>query len=105
MLKKARQCSRCYAKTPCLIYHKLAEDGDGETSGLAEDFEASVGHLNNKGDRDFFRKWDELLTKEEGNLVKFRRELWTLLSHEREAITRFLFYGIPDLHWGADCCF
>jgi DNA replication ATP-dependent helicase Dna2 len=88
MLKKARQCSRCYAKTPCLIYHKLAEDGDGETSGLAEDFEASVGHLNNKGDRDFFRKWDELLTKEEGNLVKFRRELWTLLSHEREALGR-----------------
>ncbi|OGE48202.1 hypothetical protein PENARI_c031G03285 [Penicillium arizonense] len=87
MLKKARQCSRCYAKTPCLIYHKLAEDGDGETSGLAEDFDASVGHLNN-GDRDFFRKWDGLLTKEEGNLVKFRRELWTLLSHEREALGR-----------------
>lgn len=87
MLKKARQCIRCYAKTPCLIYHKLSEDGDGETSALGEDFDAAVGHLNN-GDRDFFRKWDELLTKEEGNLVKFRRELWTLLSNEREALGR-----------------
>ncbi|KAJ5448994.1 hypothetical protein N7445_003815 [Penicillium cf. griseofulvum] len=87
MLKKARQCIRCYAKTPCLIYHKLSEDGDGESSALGEDFDAAVGHLND-GDRDFFRKWDELLTKEEGNLVKFRRELWTLLSSEREALGR-----------------
>ncbi|CAI7630725.1 unnamed protein product [Penicillium bialowiezense] len=87
MLKKPRQCTRCYAKTPCLIYHKLTEDGDSETSGLGEDFEASVGHLNDR-DRDFFQKWDGLLTKEEGNLVKFRRELWTLLSSEREALGR-----------------
>jgi DNA replication ATP-dependent helicase Dna2 len=87
MLKKPRQCTRCYAKTPCLIYHKLTEDGDGETSALGEDFDTSVGHLND-GDRDFFRKWDGLLTKEEGNLVKFRRELWTLLSNEREALGR-----------------
>jgi DNA replication ATP-dependent helicase Dna2 len=87
MLKKPRQCTRCYAKTPCLIYHKLTEDGDGETSALGEDFDTSVSHLND-GDRDFFRKWDGLLTKEEGNLVKFRRELWTLLSNEREALGR-----------------
>ncbi|KAF4767967.1 hypothetical protein HAV15_002910 [Penicillium sp. str.  len=97
MLKKARQCIRCYAKTPCLIYHKLSEDGDGETSALGEDFDAAVGHLNN-GDRDFFRKWDELLTKEEGNLVKFRRELWTLLSSEREALGRCFGDVVIDPH-------
>lgn len=87
MLKKARMCNKCYAKTPCLIYHKLSEDGDGETSALGDDFDAATGHLD-QGDRDFFRKWDELLTKEEGNLVKFRRELWTLLSNERESLGR-----------------
>lgn len=87
MLKKARMCNRCYAKTPCLIYHKLSEDGDGETSALGDDFDAATGHLNQK-DRDFFKKWDELLTIEEGNLVKFRRELWTLLSDERESLGR-----------------
>ncbi|CAI7624706.1 unnamed protein product [Penicillium crustosum] len=97
MLKKARQCIRCYAKTPCLIYHKLSEDGDGETSALGEDFDAAVGHLND-GDRDFFRKWDELLTKEEGNLVKFRRELWTLLSSEREALGRCFGDVVIDPH-------
>ncbi|KAJ5942325.1 hypothetical protein N7516_002493 [Penicillium verrucosum] len=97
MLKKARQCIRCYAKTPCLIYHKLSEDGNGETSALGEDFDAAVGHLDN-GDRDFFRKWDELLTKEEGNLVKFRRELWTLVSSEREALGRCFGDVVIDPH-------
>ena len=87
MIKKARMCNRCYAKTPCLMYHKLSENGDGETSGLGEDFEAATQHLGH-GDRDFFRKWDDLLTKEEGNLIKFRRELWTLLSNEREPLGR-----------------
>lgn len=87
MLKRARMCNRCYAKTPCLIYHKLLEGGDGETSALGEDFDAATGHLTPE-DRDFFNKWDELLNKEEGNLAKFRRELWTLLSSEREALGR-----------------
>lgn len=87
MLKKARMCNRCYARTPCLMYHKLSENGDGETSGLGDDFEAATKHLG-PGDQDFFRKWDDLLTKEEGNLIKFRRELWTLLSNERESLGR-----------------
>ncbi|GLI75313.1 DNA replication endonuclease-helicase Dna2 [Penicillium ochrochloron] len=87
MLKKAQLCNKCYAKTPCLIYHKLSEDGNDETSALGEDFEAFTKHLN-QGDREFFRKWDELLTKEEGNLIKFKRELWTLLSDERESYGR-----------------
>ncbi|KAJ5217327.1 hypothetical protein N7468_010335 [Penicillium chermesinum] len=87
MLKKPRMCTRCYAKTPCLIYHRLMEDGNGETSGLGDDFEADTNHLTEK-DREFFQKWDSLLTKEEGNLIKFRRELWTLLSSERESLGR-----------------
>ena len=87
MIKKPRLCNQCYAKTPCLVYHKLAEDGDGETSGLGNDFVNAVGHLNDQH-RDFFRKWDELLTKEEQTAMRFRRELWTLLSSERESLGR-----------------
>lgn len=36
----------------------------------------------------FFQKWDGLLTKEESEMMKFRRELWTMLSVEREKVHR-----------------
>jgi DNA replication ATP-dependent helicase Dna2 len=37
---------------------------------------------------EFFKKWDSLITKEESEMMKFRRELWTMLSKEREKVNR-----------------
>ncbi|XBQ92285.1 DNA replication endonuclease-helicase Dna2 [Aspergillus fumigatus] len=87
MVKKPGMCNRCYSKTPCLIYHKLADDGDGETSGLGDEFVKAMDYLTPQH-RDFFKKWDDLLTKEEQSMMRFKRELWTLLSSEREALGR-----------------
>ncbi|GAB1216875.1 hypothetical protein ATERTT37_006094 [Aspergillus terreus] len=87
MLKRSSMCNKCYSKTPCFIYHKLADDGDGETSGLGDDFVNAMDHLDVQH-RDFFQKWDNLLTKEEQSMMRFKRELWTLLSSEREALGR-----------------
>ncbi|KAK0117680.1 Tripartite DNA replication factor [Cadophora gregata] len=87
MLKKENMCNRCYAKVPCFIYHKLADDGDGETSGMKAKFDEVVKHLTPKH-KEFFLKWDDLLTKEEKESLKFRRELWTMLSSEREKLGR-----------------
>ena len=87
MLKKESMCNRCYAKVPCFIYHKLADDGTGETSGMKTKFDEVVKHLTPKH-KTFFLKWDDLLTKEEKESLKFRRELWTMLSSEREKLGR-----------------
>ncbi|KAL3420729.1 DNA replication ATP-dependent helicase/nuclease dna2 [Phlyctema vagabunda] len=87
MLRKENMCGRCYAKVPCFIYHKLADDGNGETSGMKEKFDEVVKHLTPKH-KEFFLKWDNLLTKEEKESLKFRRELWTMLSSEREKLGR-----------------
>jgi DNA replication ATP-dependent helicase Dna2 len=87
MLKKENMCNRCYAKVPCFIYHKLADDGSGETSGMKTKFDEVVKHLTPKH-KAFFLKWDDLLTKEERESLKFRRELWTMLSSEREKLGR-----------------
>ncbi|EDO04399.1 hypothetical protein SS1G_06882 [Sclerotinia sclerotiorum 1980 UF-70] len=87
MLKKENMCGRCYAKNTCFIYHKLADDGNGETSGMKEKFDEVVKHLTPKH-KEFFLKWDDLLTKEEKDSLKFRRELWTMLSSEREKLGR-----------------
>jgi len=83
MLRKENMCNRCYAKVPCFIYHRLADDGTGETSGMKAKFDEIVKHLTPKH-KEFFLKWDDLLTKEEKESMKFRRELWTMLSTERE---------------------
>jgi DNA replication ATP-dependent helicase Dna2 len=87
MERKESLCGRCYAKVPCFIYHRLADNGTGETSGLGTKFNDIVKHLTPKH-KDFFLKWDNLLTKEEKESMKFRRELWTMLSSEREKLGR-----------------
>ena len=87
MLKSPHLCGKCYAKVPCFVYHRLVDDGDGETSGLKEKFEEVVKHLK-PIHQEFFKRWDDLLTKEETDVLKFRRELWTMLSSEREKVGR-----------------
>ncbi|KAL1839380.1 hypothetical protein VTJ49DRAFT_1582 [Mycothermus thermophilus] len=87
MKKSENTCGRCYAQVSCFTYHKLADDGDGQTSGLKDKFDRLVKHLT-PTHRDFFLKWEDLLTKEEKETQKLRRELWTMVSTEREKLGR-----------------
>ena len=80
-------CQKCYAQKACFIYNKLVDNGSGETSGLQELFDEHVKHLQ-PVHQQFFKKWDSLLTKEERDVVKIRRELWALQSSEREKLGR-----------------
>ncbi|KAI5304021.1 Tripartite DNA replication factor [Ascosphaera pollenicola] len=87
MIKKPPVCNNCYSKNQCFLYHKLMENGDGETSGMGQKFEEFTDHLT-PSHQEFFVKWERLLTLEEQEMMKFRRELWSMLSHEREAVGR-----------------
>ena len=87
MLRNEFKCGRCYAKTSCFLYHKLSEDGTTETAGVKAKFNEVVSKLR-PVHQDFFKQWDTLLTKEESEMFKFKRELWTMLSHEREKVGR-----------------
>lgn len=87
MLKKEHLCKSCYSKAACFTYHKLSENGTAESSGLGDKFTELVNHLS-PAHQEFFVKWDDLLTKEERDTMKFRRELWTMLSSEREVVGR-----------------
>lgn len=87
MLKSAHLCGKCYAQTPCFLYHKLIDDGNGETSGMGETFDNVAKHLKPTHQK-FFQKWDDLITKEEKVVMKLRRELWTMQSEEREKVGR-----------------
>ena len=89
MLREDHKCNKCYAQESCFLYHKLVEDGTGEIlpKKAKERFDDLVRYLK-PSDQEFMRKWDTLLTKEESDMMKFRRELWTMLSIEREKLGR-----------------
>ena len=87
MLKNSYLCAKCYAQTPCFLYNKLMEHGNGDQIDPKDTFEKLVRHLK-PNDQAFFKQWDDLITKEESEMVKFRRELWTMVSTEREKLGR-----------------
>lgn len=89
MLKEDFKCGNCYAQESCFLYNKLVEDGEGESLNkkAKQKYDDLVRTLK-PHDRDFMKKWDTLLTKEETDMMKFRRELWTMLSTEREKLGR-----------------
>ena len=87
MLKRPYTCGKCYAQSQCFIYHKLADGGTGQSSAMGDKFDDVVRHLN-PSHSEFFRKWDDLLTKEETDIIKIRKELWTMQSSEREKVGR-----------------
>ncbi|KAF3929219.1 hypothetical protein AA313_de0204339 [Arthrobotrys entomopaga] len=87
MLQDKRMCGKCYAKTSCFVYHKTMENGNVETSGIGDIFAKETAHLN-ETHTEFFSKWETLLSKEEKDMEKFRKELWVMTSEEREAAGR-----------------
>ncbi|KAI0290851.1 AAA domain-containing protein [Multifurca ochricompacta] len=54
-----RLCGRCYALDACMLYR-----------------------------RTFFKTWERLITLEEQDMIRFRKELWTLGAGEREMLGR-----------------
>lgn len=87
MLRKKHDCERCYQKDSCFAFHKGSEGGDGESSGVGLTFDEMTKEMS--GHRaQFFKHWESLLTKEEGDIAKVLKELWTMKSNERELIGR-----------------
>jgi DNA replication ATP-dependent helicase Dna2 len=63
------------------------ENGSRESSGLSDWFDEMTVHIQDE-DKIFFSHWDTLLTKEEQDMYRFRKELWTMTSEERERVGR-----------------
>ena len=96
------KCSKCYVADGCMLFRRvvdnvsdpLPDDVDVEQLGdkpkptpIARMYHSKTGHLT-ETHVEFFRKWDALLTLEEQDLVRFRRELWTMTAPAREQLGR-----------------
>ncbi|KAN0065294.1 DNA replication endonuclease-helicase Dna2 [Thecaphora frezii] len=114
-IDNAHKCRRCYAVDGCMLFRRAienvvdpavvpeqAEGGSGSgnedatakiptsmPSPIAELYAQKTAHLTQRH-ADFFQKWNELLSMEEQDAVRFRRELWTMKAEEREQVGRCL---------------
>ena len=102
------KCRRCYAVDGCMLYRRAIEQvvepseaevvgiqGSNATRGsvlakrtpIADIYEQKTQHLS-EVHLAFFRKWDRLLSLEEEDAVRFRREMWTMTAEQREKVGR-----------------
>lgn len=86
MIQNKRLCSSCYASESCFIYSKSGEKEIVPTQ-INELFDGKTAHLKDR-DIAFFQKWEALITQEEGEMFRFRHELWRMTSGEREKLNR-----------------
>ncbi|KAJ8085344.1 DNA replication endonuclease-helicase Dna2 [Marasmius tenuissimus] len=84
-----RTCKRCYSIDSCMLYRKAVENIEDTSSPIADAYELKTGHLTSSQTA-FFKKWEHLLSLEEHDIHKFRKELWTMGAAEREAKGRCL---------------
>ncbi|KAG6888262.1 hypothetical protein C0992_009151 [Termitomyces sp. T32_za158] len=78
-----RVCKRCYALDTCMLYRKAVEDVEDVTSPIADIYDLKTSHLTPARTK-FFKQWESLISLEEQDLVRFRKELWTMGAVERE---------------------
>jgi DNA replication ATP-dependent helicase Dna2 len=81
----ARTCSRCFVVDGCMLYRRaedIVEDPEAP-SAIADLYERKTAHLSDEHAA-FFAHWERLLSLEEDDVVRFRRELWTMTGAARE---------------------
>ncbi|TIB00727.1 hypothetical protein E3P94_01970 [Wallemia ichthyophaga] len=77
-------CPRCFVADACMLYKKALEGPPNPTEcDIHELVEKKAGSLTVQ-QTEFFRAWEELISIEEADSIKFRKHLWTLNSDERE---------------------
>ncbi|KAH8096830.1 Dna2-domain-containing protein [Cristinia sonorae] len=79
----SRICGKCYTLDTCMLYRKAVENVVDESSEIADMYALKTSHLT-PAHTSFFKKWEALLSFEEQDLLRFRKELWTMRAIERE---------------------
>ncbi|KAG8836188.1 Tripartite DNA replication factor [Serendipita sp. 399] len=82
-----RSCRRCYAVDGCMLYRKAVEGVEDRTSDIAELYASKTDHLTSS-QCEFFKQWESLIALEEQEMLRFRRELWTMTARDRERTGR-----------------
>ncbi|KAF8528420.1 Dna2-domain-containing protein [Hysterangium stoloniferum] len=77
------KCKKCYVVNGCMLYRKAIENVQDDFSPISELYSKRTSHLT-QAQCDFFKKWETLVSMEEQDVVRFRKELWTMNAEDRE---------------------
>ncbi|KAJ6613311.1 Dna2-domain-containing protein [Mycena sp. CBHHK59/15] len=79
-----RTCKRCFSLDTCMLYRKTVENVVDKDSPIVDIYELKTGHIT-PSQAAFFKRWEALLSLEEQDAMRFKKELWTMGAPEREA--------------------
>ncbi|KAK0450380.1 DNA replication factor Dna2-domain-containing protein, partial [Desarmillaria tabescens] len=82
-LDDERVCKRCYVLDTCMLYRKAVENVEDTNSPIADAYSLKTSHLFPSHSA-FFKQWEHLISLEESDLGRFKKELWTMGASERE---------------------
>ncbi|KAK0217033.1 AAA domain-containing protein [Armillaria fumosa] len=82
-LDDERLCKRCYVLDACMLYRKAVENVEDTNSPIADAYSLKTSHLS-PSHAAFFKQWEHLVSLEESDMGRFRKELWTMGASERE---------------------
>ncbi|KAK4052776.1 DNA replication endonuclease-helicase Dna2 [Microbotryomycetes sp. JL201] len=96
-----RICKRCYTKDACMLF-RSAVDGDNIISNdpeseLQADYEEKTGFLTQEH-KSFFKHWERLVSLEEQDVVRHKKEIWTMSAEDRMKAGRQVSEGLHSDH-------
>ncbi|KZV80237.1 Dna2-domain-containing protein [Exidia glandulosa HHB12029] len=80
----AHLCGKCFNVDSCMLYRRAVEkNAVDEADDVFELWLEKTNHLTD-AQCAFFEQWERLISLEEAEMTRFRRELWTMSARERE---------------------
>lgn len=83
---RKQECERCQVLQSCMAINFMQENGSSESSGLENGlYDELTEQLNGQTEyQEFFKYWDNLISKEEEFLSRANKELWVMTAKDRE---------------------
>lgn len=103
-IDELKSCKKCYAADACTLYRRaidnvkfIAPDDDP----LQQSYDDRVGHLTDTQSA-FFKAWENLISLEEREMLRFKKEIWTMSAGERERHGRCFSNMIVDPYFSPE---
>lgn len=94
-IDEEKACKQCFAADGCMLYRRAVEKAvtigraddnvpvRGDTTTLREFYQSKTGHLTDEQCA-FFEQWERLISLEERDMNRFKKEIWAMTAPERQ---------------------